>query len=245
MSSNISQASSEQRQYEYYDLIMALFVAVLLISNIASSAKIIDLGVSIGPVRLAFDGGTLIFPISYIFGDVLTEVYGYRRARRVIWAGFVASVLMAGTLYLVGILPGESEWQGYAGQSAYDAILGGIPGLIVASLVAYFAGAFSNSVVLARLKLLTAGKWLWLRTMSSTVVGQTIDTTAFIMIAVALGVFPIEIALTLIVTNILFKVGIEAVLLPVTYQVVAFLKQVESEDYFDRNTDFNPFKIGV
>ncbi len=224
---------------------MALFVAVLLISNIASSAKIIDLGISIGPLQLAFDGGTLIFPISYIFGDVLTEVYGYRRTRRVIWAGFSASVLMAATLYLVGALPGEAEWQGYAGQVAYDAILGGISGLIVASLAAYFAGSFSNSVVLARLKLLTGGRYLWLRTMGSTIVGQSIDTAVFILIAVALGVFPLEIALTLILTNILFKVTIEAVLLPVTYQIVAFLKQAEEEDYFDVNTDFNPFRLGV
>lgn len=239
------QKQTESQTYKFYDVLMALFVAVLLISNISSSAKIIDLGINIGPLRLAFDGGTLLFPVSYIFGDVLTEVYGYKRARRVIWVGFAASVLMAANLYFVGILPGEAEWQGYAGQAAYDAILGGIPGLIIASLAAYFAGSFSNSVVLARLKLLTNGRLLWLRALGSTLVGQTIDTTVFIMIAVLLGVFPIEIAFVLIVSNILFKVTIETVLLPVTYQVVSFLKRAENEDYFDVGTDFNPFKLGV
>lgn len=231
--------------YRYYDLIMALFVTVLLISNLLSSAKIIDLQAALGPIELAFDAGTLVFPVSYIFGDVLTEVYGYRRARRVIWAGFGANALLGLFVWLAGVLPGESEWQGYAGQEAYEAILGGISGLIVASLVAYFLGEFTNSYLLARLKVMTGGRWLWLRTIGSTLAGQAIDTAVFMLIATGLGVFPAELLLSLIVTNYILKVGIEVLLTPLTYRIVNALKSAEQEDYFDRATDFNPFKISV
>lgn len=233
------------RSYQYYDLIMALFVTVLLISNLLSSAKIIDLKMALGPVDLAFDAGTLVFPISYIFGDVLTEVYGYRRSRRVIWAGFGANVLLGFFVWFAGVLPGEAEWMDYAGQEAYDSILGGISGLIVASLVAYFMGEFSNSYVLARMKVWTGGRWLWTRTIGSTLVGQAVDTTVFMLIATALGVFPPEILLSLIVTNYILKVGFEALLTPLTYRIVNALKAAEHEDYFDRYTDFNPFKLSV
>ncbi|MGF1504879.1 MAG: queuosine precursor transporter [Chloroflexi bacterium] len=226
---------------------MAVFVTVLLLSNIASSAKIIDWGVSLGPLALAFDAGTLLFPISYIFGDVLTEVYGYKRARRVIWVGFAMSALMALTFGLIGLMPGEAEWQGYAGQDAYNAILGGVAtgGIVFASLLAYFAGEFSNSFVLAKLKIATEGRWLWLRTIGSTLVGQLIDTAIFVLIATALGVFPPALLLTLIVTNYIFKVGIEVLMTPVTYRIVNGLKQAEGEDYYDYDTDFNPFKLGT
>lgn len=237
------------RTYRYYDLIMAAFVAVLLISNIASSAKIVDWGVALPVVNLplAFDGGTLLFPISYIFGDVLTEVYGYARGRRVIWAGFALAALMGATLWLVGRLPGEAAWESYAGQAAYDAILGGVSrgGIIVASLVAYFAGEFSNSYVLARLKVLTRGRWLWTRTIGSTLVGEGVDSILFVVIASAFGVFPWAVASSIIVANYIFKVGIEVLLTPVTYRVVAALKRAEREDYYDVGTDFNPFKVAV
>jgi queuosine precursor transporter len=233
------------RTYRYYDLVMALFVTVLLISNLLSSAKIIDLGVALGPLDLAFDAGTLIFPISYIFGDVLTEVYGYRRSRRVIWAGFGANVLLGFFVWLAGVLPGETEWQDYAGADAYAAILGGISGLIVASLVAYLLGEFSNSYVLARMKVWSEGRWLWMRTIGSTLVGQAVDTSVFMLIATALGVFPPEIMLSLIVTNYILKVGFEASLTPVTYRVVNALKTAEHEDYYDRDTDFNPFRLSI
>ena len=233
------------RSYRYYDLIMALFVTVLLISNLLSSAKIIDLRLSLGPLDLAFDAGTLVFPISYIFGDVLTEVYGYRRSRRVIWAGFGANVLLGVFVWLAGVLPGETGWQGYAGQDAYDAILGGISGLIVASLAAYLLGEFSNSYVLAKMKVWTGGRWLWTRTISSTLVGQLVDTTVFLTIATALGVFPPELMLTLIATNYILKVGVEALLTPFTYRIVTLLKAAEREDYYDRQTDFNPFKLSL
>lgn len=242
-----SAAREQQRAYRYFDLVMVLFVTVLLLSNIASSAKIIDWGVNLLGLDLAFDGGTLLFPLSYIFGDVLTEVYGYRRSRRVIWAGFGAAALMAFTLWLVGIMPGEEAWQEYAGQDAYNAILGGVSsgGIVIASLVAYFAGEFSNSYVLARMKVWTQGRYLWARTIGSTLVGQGIDTVIFVVIASALNVFPWAIALSLIVTNYVFKVGIEALMTPITYRIVNLLKHAEQEDYFDVDTDFNPFRLHV
>jgi queuosine precursor transporter len=236
-----------KRSYKFYDLIMALFVAVLLISNIASSAKIVDWGVSLPLIHLplAFDGGTLLFPISYIFGDVLTEVYGYASSRRVIWAGFAMAGLMVVTLGLVGKMPGEATWQANAGQQAFNAILGGVTGggIIVASLVAYFAGEFSNSFILAKMKLWTQGRFLWTRTIGSTLVGEGVDSTLFVVIACAFGVFPWSTATSIIVANYIFKVGIEVLLTPATYRIVDTLKRVEHEDYFDRATDFNPFKL--
>jgi uncharacterized integral membrane protein (TIGR00697 family) len=237
------------RAYRYYDLIMALFVTVLLVSNIASSAKIVDWGVTLPLVNLplAFDGGTLLFPVSYIFGDVLTEVYGYARSRRVIWTGFAMAALMAATLWLVGRMPGEATWQAMTGQAAYDAILGGVSrgGIIVASLAAYFAGEFSNSYVLARMKVWTRGRYLWTRTIGSTLVGQGVDTILFVVIASAFGVFPWSVALSIIVANYIFKVGIEALFTPLTYRIVAALKRAEREDYYDTDTDFNPFRLAA
>jgi queuosine precursor transporter len=240
---------TKRRAYRYYDLIMALFVAVLLISNIASSAKIIDLGVSLPAVNLplTFDGGTLLFPISYIFGDVLTEVYGYARSRRVIWVGFGLAALMSAMLWLVGVLPGAPAWEAYAGQDAYNAILGGVStgAIVVASLVAYFAGEFSNSFVLAKLKIATQGRLLWLRTIGSTLVGEGVDSVLFGTIAGLLGVFPMAAVPSIIVTNYILKVGIEVLFTPVTYRVVAGLKRAEHEDYYDIGTNFNPFTTHV
>lgn len=231
----------QPRVFHYFDLVMVAFVTVLIISNIASSAKIIDWGVSIVGLPLAFDGGTILFPISYIFGDVLTEVYGFKRSRRVIWAGFVCLALSALVLGLVRIMPGEAAWQGYAGDAAYAAILGGMSsgGIVLASLVAYLAGEFSNSVVLARLKVATQGRWLWLRTISSTLIGEGIDSVIFIAIATLAGVFPWEIFWTLVVSNYIFKVSIEVLMTPVTYRVVRFLKRKENEDYYDTHTRFS------
>lgn len=233
------------RTYRYFDWVMALFVTVLIISNIASSAKIIDWGVSILGLRLAFDGGTILFPISYIFGDVLTEVYGFQRARRVIWTGFVMLALTAFVLWLVRVMPGEVTWQEYAGQQAYEAILGGISsgGIVLASLVAYLAGSFSNSVVLARMKVITRGRFLWMRTIGSTLVGEGVDTLIFIFVATLAGVFPWELFATLTFTNYIFKVGIEAIMTPFTYQIVNALKRAENEDYFDTHTRFTPFAV--
>lgn len=236
-------------RYRYYDRVLAVFVTVLLVSNIASSAKIVDWKVALFHIPLAFDAGTLLFPISYIFGDVLTEVYGYRLSRRVIWTGFACALLMSATLWVVGRLPGEAYWQENVGQAQYQAILGGVSSgaIVLASLVAYWAGEFSNSYILARMKILTRGRWLWTRTIGSTLVGQAVDTLSFISLATLLGVpgFIPELWLTLVISNYLFKVGVEALMTPVTYKVVNLLKRAEQEDYFDYDTDFNPFKLGV
>ncbi len=237
----------EQRSYRYFDFILALFVTVLIVSNIASSAKIVDWGFSLFGVRMAFDGGTLLFPISYIFGDVLTEVYGYRRSRRVIWSGFGALALTAFVLWIVKILPGEATWQQYAGQKAYDAILGGMTsgGIVIASLTAYWAGEFSNSFIMARMKILTRGRFLWMRTIGSTIVGEGVDTMLFVLIATLFGVFPWSVFASLVLTNYLFKVGVEVVMTPVTYRIVNFLKRAENEDYYDYDTNFNPFLLDL
>ncbi len=242
---NLSNQPANQRSYRFFDLVMVLFVTVLITSNIASSAKIVDWGVSLGSLRLAFDAGTILFPVSYIFGDVLTEVYGYRRSRRVIWAGFGALALTALVLWLVRIMPGEATWESYAGQSAYEAILGGMSsgGIVLASLSAYFAGEFTNSFILARLKLLTRGRWLWTRTIGSTLAGEAVDSAIFVAVASLAGVFPWSLFLTLAVTNYIFKVAVEVVMTPLTYWVVGLLKRAENEDYYDWHTNFNPFRI--
>ena len=232
-------------RYKYFDRLTALFVTILLVSNIASSAKIVDWGVSLFGIPLAFDAGTVLFPVSYIFGDVLTEVYGYHASRRVIWTGFACALIMSATLWLVGRLPGEIQWQSNVGQAQYDAILGGVSSgaIVIASLVAYWGGEFSNSFVLAKMKILTKGRWLWTRTIGSTLVGQGVDTLAFVSIATILKVpgFVPQIWLTLVITNYLFKCGVEAIMTPVTYRVVNWLKKAEQEDYYDYHTNFNPF----
>jgi uncharacterized integral membrane protein (TIGR00697 family) len=232
-------------RYRYFDLVMAAFVTILIVSNIASSAKIVDWGVSLFGIRLAFDGGTLLFPISYVFGDVLTEVYGYGRSRRVIWTGFACLAVTAAVLWLVRVMPGEATWAAGGGQQAFEQALGGMStgGIVIASLVAYFAGEFSNSFVLAQMKILTAGKWLWTRTIGSTLVGEAVDSAIFITIASLTGVFPWSLFLTLVVTNYIFKVAIEAIMTPATYRVVRFLKRAEGVDWYDRGTNFNPFAL--
>jgi len=233
------------KQYRFFDLIMAVFVTVLVVSNIASSAKIVDWGFSLFGVRMAFDAGTILFPVSYIFGDILTEVYGYRRSRRAIWMGFACLALSAVIFWLVRAMPGEATWQGYAGDTAYDAILGGMStgGIVLASLAGYWTGEFTNSFILAKMKVLTNGRWLWMRTIGSTIFGELVDTVMFVVVASAFGVFPWSLFLTLTLTNYLFKCGVEALMTPITYVVVNMLKRVESEDYYDRDTNFNPFMV--
>jgi uncharacterized integral membrane protein (TIGR00697 family) len=223
---------SRQMGYRYIDLIMALFVAVLLISNVASS-KILKLG------PFTFDGGTILFPISYIFGDILTEVYGYRRSRRVIWVGFACAGLMAGVFALVGALPPAEGWEN---QAAYEAILGTTPRIVLGSLIAYFAGEFSNSYTLAKMKILTQGRWLWTRTIGSTLVGEGVDTVLFVAIAFA-GTLPWPLFISIIASNYIFKVGLEAAMTPATYRITSFLKHAENQDVYDTDTDFNPFKL--
>jgi hypothetical protein len=232
-----------EKQQRYFDIIVAVFVTVLIVSNVASSAKIVDLRFNVLGIPMAFDAGTILFPISYIFGDILTEVYGYRRSRRAIWTGFLCLGLASFVFFLVSILPGEATWQQYAGQAAYAAILGGMStgGIVLGSLAGYWSGEFTNSFVLAKMKVLTEGRWLWLRTIGSTILGQLVDTLVFVAVASVFGVFPWSLFVTLTLTNYLFKVGVEALMTPLTYAAVNGLKKAEAEDHYDRGTNFNPF----
>jgi uncharacterized integral membrane protein (TIGR00697 family) len=177
--------------------------------------------------------------LSYIFGDILTEVYGYKQSRKVIWSGFLAIILMALTIMLVGALPAAPEWE-Y--QEAYMVILGLTPRIVLASLVAYLVGEFSNSYLLAKIKIWTKGKFLWMRTLGSTVIGEALDTVLFVGIAFY-GVLPMELLITLVISNYLFKLGLEVVLTPLTYWIIGKVKKAEQEDFYDYHTDFNPLKI--
>ncbi|MDR1429162.1 MAG: queuosine precursor transporter [Spirochaetaceae bacterium] len=234
-------------RYKYLDLVMAFFVTVLIVSNIASSAKIVGLGFSLFGTPLSFDGGTLLFPLSYVFGDILTEVYGFRASRRVIWTGFAALALAALVFFMLKALPGDAGWESYAGSAAYSAILGGMSsgGLVLASLAAYWAGEFSNSVVLSKLKILMKGKLLWVRTIGSTLIGEALDSLVFVFIASLCGVFGWELFVSLTLTNYLLKCSIEVLMTPVTYRVTAFLKKNENADVYDTGISFNPFKRGL
>jgi uncharacterized integral membrane protein (TIGR00697 family) len=229
-----------QRTYRHFDTIFALFVAVLVISNVLAGAK----QFAIGP--FVFPGALVIFPISYIFGDVLTEVYGYARARRVIWTGFACNGLLAAAVVVVGLLP---DARGPEHQAAYGTILGLTPFVVLGSLVGYFVGEFANSYTLAKMKILTSGRYLWTRTIGSTIVGETIDTTLFVHIAftlpVALGTPgpPWSVIATMWYAHALAKILYEVAATPITYALVFYLKRAENEDYFDRTTDFNPFRV--
>jgi uncharacterized integral membrane protein (TIGR00697 family) len=226
------QKVTDNRQYRWIDLVTAAFVAVLIISNVAST-KIVQMG------PFSFDGGTILFPLAYIFGDVLTEVYGYRRSRRVIWTGFAWIVIAALVFGIVDLLPPAKGWEL---QSSYHSILGQTPRIVLASLAAYFAGEFSNSFVLAKLKLITGGRWLWVRTIGSTLVGEGVDTVIFLLVAF-FGVLTPDLLVKVMVSNYIFKVGVEVLFTPVTYRVVNWLKRAENEDYFDQSTNFNPFRV--
>jgi uncharacterized integral membrane protein (TIGR00697 family) len=224
---------SARRGYRYVDLVTAAFVAVLIVSNIAST-KILLLG------PFTFDGGTILFPLAYIFGDILTEVYGYARSRRVVWTGFALLALTATVLALVDWLPPAPDWEL---QEGFHAVLGQTPRIVAASLIAYWAGEFANSFVLAKLKLLTRGRWLWLRTIGSTLIGEGLDTAVFLAVAF-LGVLPPDLLGAVLVSNYVFKVGVEVLFTPITYRIVGELKRREDEDFYDWNTDFNPFALG-
>jgi hypothetical protein len=225
-------ALTTQKKYRYLDIISVYFVTILIVSNIASS-KILDLG------PFTFDGGTILFPLSYIFGDVLTEIYGYRTSRRVIWFGFSSLLMMSLVLYIVQILPPAHDWPN---QTAYELILGVTPRIVFGSLLGYFCGEFSNSYVLAKMKIWTRGKWLWSRTIGSTLVGEAVDTVVFATIAFA-GLWSWDLFIALVVSNYIFKVGIEVLFTPLTYKVIGFLKKHEQEDYYDTTTNFNPFRF--
>ena len=217
---------------KWLPVITGIFVGVLLISNIASVKLVL-----VGP--FTFDGGTILFPLSYIFGDILTEVYGYRRSRKVIWLGFFSAFLMSAVFMIVGKLPPAAGWEN---QDAYDKILGLTPRLVIASLFAYFSGEFSNSFILAKMKIWMQGKRLWARTIGSTLVGEGVDTLIFILVAFW-GILPGSLIVTLIISNYFFKVGVEVLFTPATYKIVKWLKHSEGEDYYDYKTNFNPFKL--
>lgn len=225
--------SDRQRSYKYFDLVMAAFVTVLLCANLIGPAKV----AKIGP--LTFGAGVLFFPISYIFGDVLTEVYGYARARKVVWAGFAAEAFASLMAFVVVKFPPAPGW---GNQAAYETVFGSTWRIVLASLVAFWAGEFCNSYVLAKMKVWSSGRNLYQRTIGSTIVGEGIDSLVFYPVAF-LGIWTNEQVLRVMATNYAIKVVWEALATPITYRVVAWLKKAESEDYFDRDTDFNPFKI--
>ncbi|MBN2307083.1 queuosine precursor transporter [Candidatus Peregrinibacteria bacterium] len=218
------------RTYKYLGFITAFFVMILIVSNVASS-KILLLG------PFTFDGGTILFPISYIFGDVLTEVYGYAKARKVIWLGFFMTILAALVFYIVGALPAAPDW---GGQAAYNQILGIVPRIVLGSVIAFAVGEFANSYIMARMKVEMKGKQLWIRTIGSTLVGEAFDSCLFVGIAFG-GIFSPELLWAIMISNYIFKVGIEVLFTPLTYAVCGALKRSEKEDYYDKKTDFNPF----
>lgn len=221
------------RQYRYYDLVMAAFVTVLLCANLIGAAKVAQLG------GITFNSGVLFFPVSYIFGDILTEVYGYARARKVVWAGFGALGFASFMSWATLAFPPATGWPH---QAAYETVFGGTPRIVFASLVAYFSGEFCNSYVLAKLKLVTSGRLLWIRTIGSTIIGEAVDSAIFYPLAF-LGVWSTELVVRVMFTNYLLKVLWEALMTPFTYRIVNFLKRAEAEDYFDRDTNFTPFSL--
>ncbi|MCL2382254.1 MAG: queuosine precursor transporter [Treponema sp.] len=241
--------AAQGSQYRFLDIIAAFLVAVLITSNVASSAKIVDLGITvfgfwgIPPVRLAFDGGTLLFPVAYVLGDVLTEVYGFKVTRRVIWTGFGALALASLFFFVLSALPGEAVWEEHAGTAAYNAILGGMSsgGIALASLSAFLAGKFSNSIILSRLKVLMKGRALWVRVIGSSFVGHFLDSLVFVFVASLTGVFRWEIFASLVLTNYLFKASIGALLFPPTLVAIRKLKKAEGIDTYDIGVRLNPF----
>ncbi len=231
---------SEQRSYRYYEFVMVAFVTVLICSNLIGPAKIAQVEVPLLGV-LTFGAGALFFPISYVFGDILTEVYGYARARKVIWAGFAGLAFASFMAAVVVALPPASFWQH---QGAYEIAFGSTWRIVAASMFAYFCGEFVNSFVLAKMKILTAGKWLWTRTIGSTIVGEAVDSALFYPLAFyGGGIIPDDKLPLVMLAQFVAKVSVEIVFTPVTYKVVAWLKRAENEDYYDRKTDFNPFKL--
>ncbi len=229
--SRLDGTTSARRHFRYFDYVMAAFVAILLLSNLIGASKLASLG------GYTFGAGILFFPVSYVIGDVLTEVYGYANARRCVWMGFAAMAFMAFMSWAVVTMPAADGW---GGQAAYESVFGSTWRIVAASMIAFWAGEFVNSFVLAKMKILTQGKHLWSRTIGSTFFGQAIDSAIFYPIAF-LGIWSNEQVLMVMVTNWLLKVLWEALLTPVTYAVVGWLKAREGVEVFDSGTDFSPF----
>lgn len=219
---------------QYFPVLTGLFVAVLMISQV-TAVKPVEVGI-------VFTGADLIFPLGYLLGDVLTEIYGFARSRIAIWTGLAANLLFSAMLWLVGLLPGEPGWVADGGQQAWEMLLGLAPRIAVASLTAYVIGEFVNAYVLAKLKVAMRGRYLWVRTIGSSLVGQGVDTLVFFPIAY-LGEWPWSLIWRIMVVAYVVKVGVEAVMTPVTYAVVTFLKRRTGIDTYDVQTSFNPFRI--
>ena len=231
---------SEQRTYRYYEFVMAAFVTVLICSNLIGPAKIAQVELPVVGA-IVFGAGALFFPISYVFGDILTEVYGYSRARRVIWAGFAGLGFASFMAAVVVALPPAPFWKH---QEAYELAFGSTWRIVGASMIAYFCGEFVNSYVLAKMKILTAGKWLWTRTIGSTIAGEAVDSALFYPLAFyGSGIIPDDKLPLVMLAQFVAKVAVEVLFTPVTYKIVAWLKRAENEDYYDRKTDFNPFSL--
>lgn len=241
--------TSGVRVYKYYDFLMTGFVTVLLCSNLIGTAKV---GLITFPFTLpglgdslSFGAGNLFFPLGYIFGDVLTEVYGYARARKVIWAGFGAMLFASVMAWVIVHLPASpSEPFNEVVQPAVEVLFGNTWRIVCGSIIAFWAGDFVNSFVMSKLKVLTQGRWLWTRTIGSTVLGQGIDSVLFYPIAF-MGIWTFDTLVSVVAFNWAFKVIVEILMTPVTYAVVNKLKKVENEDYFDVATDFTPFSLKV
>lgn len=230
------------RPLRYFDFVMAAFVVILLLSNVIGAGKraVVDLPL-IGP--WPFGAGILFFPVSYVIGDVLTEVYGYARARRCIWAGTFALLFMVFMSWVVVALPPDAGW---TGQAAYESVFGQVPRIVIASICAFWAGEFANSLVLAKMKILTQGRYLWTRTIGSTVVGQGVDSLIFYPLAFyGAPDWPVDAMLAVMLSQFVLKVSWEAILTPVTYAAVGFLKRREGLDVYDESTDFTPFRASV
>lgn len=222
----------QEKNYKLITIIAVMFVSILIISNIVST-KIVSLW------SIVFDGGTILFPLSYILGDILTEVYGYKQTKKIIWMWFCAMLLMSLTVIIVWILPPASDWQF---QQDYENILGFTPRLVLASLIAYIVWVISNSYIMAKLKIKTQWKKLWLRTIWSTLIGEWIDTVFFVIIAFY-SVIPNELLIWIIISNYIIKVLIEVLFTPITYITINKIKAIENEDYYDTNTNFNPLNF--
>jgi uncharacterized integral membrane protein (TIGR00697 family) len=228
------------RQYRYYEFVMAAFVTVLVCSNLIGPAKISQVELPVVGT-LVFGAGVLFFPISYVFGDILTEVYGYARARRVIWAGFGGLAFASFMAWVVVSLPPAPFWKN---QAAYEVAFGTTWRIAGASMIAYFCGEFVNSYVLAKMKIATAGKWLWTRTIGSTIAGEAVDSALFYPLAFyGSGIIPNEQLPKVMAFQFVAKVLVEVAFTPATYRIVALLKRAEHEDYYDRRTDFTPFSL--
>ena len=230
----------QQKQYRYYEFVMAAFVTILICSNLIGPAKIVQVELPLAGT-IVFGAAVMFFPISYVFGDILTEVYGYARARRVIWAGFAGLGFASFMAAVVVALPPAPFWQN---QPAYEIAFGTTWRIAGASMIAYFCGEFANSFVLAKMKLLSAGRWLWSRTIGSTIAGEAVDSALFYPLAFyGSGIIPNDKLPAVMLAQFIGKVAVEVILTPLTYKIVGFLKRAENEDYYDRDTDFSPFTL--